>query len=218
MEDIKIIVNELKEALKPYDFIQKGTSCVFFYDCGWYIIKAEIIQMISSGTSVITGIDFCWNNYNNYLGYPLRGDAHDGKYTLNDFSQITKENVCKWINTEKEYFLKTYKNPLDMLPYFKKYNDIHHQPHGYIISRIFKNKKEAKYFEDEAVHLLKEYNVNHSIYILPSDHIGEKRYRELENHINTIIKMNDREFVDEIIKEINERRKKFKLKILEKYF
>ena len=217
--DIKIIVNELKEALKPYNFIQKGTSRIFYYDCGWYLILAEVIQMKTrSGikTTVITGLNFMWDNS---FSFSIREDAYSdvSNYSLDDFSQLIKEDICKWIDSKKEYFLKTYENPLNMLPYLKKHHDIHHQPHGYIISRIFNDKTETKYFENDVVHLLKEYNDNHSIYFLPSDYRGEKEFRELEAFVNAIIKMNDNEFATEINDRINMKRKKLKLKLSEKY-
>jgi hypothetical protein len=222
MVDIQLIAKELKEALNPYNFIQKGTSRIFFYDCGWYLIVAEIIQMKTKAgikTDIVTGINFCWDNTFAFsVGMPKSHDDTARYYSIIDFSQKIKEDICEWINSRKDIYLNIYKNPIDMVKFIKVYNDIHHQPHGYIISRIFKDKIETQFFEKEAVDLLKEYNTNHSIYFLPSHKNSEKTFRELEAFINKIIRINDNEFIDEINKRINEKRKKLKLKILGKYF
>ena len=218
--DIKVVVKELKDALKPYGFIQKGTSRIFYYDCGWYLISAEVIQMKTrSGikTTIITGLNFMWDNS---FYFPIKEDAliEIRNYAFDDFSEQIKEDMCKWVNSKKDFFLKMYENPLNMLTYLKKYRDIHHQPHGYIISRIFKDKKEVEWFEKDLVRTLNEYNTNYSIYFLPSDHYGQKWFSELNAFSNAIMKMNDNELTANINERINEIRNKLKLKISEKYW
>jgi hypothetical protein len=209
MADIKGIVNGFKETLPGYNFQQKGTSNIFFYDCGWHLIFVEILKS-GSIFSVITGINYCWSMGFNHS---IRDEGIDYEDIQALISSI--KNECIRINTRKEHLLKTYNDPINMLPYFKKFNDYFHQPHGYFIARIFKNKNETKYFEDELNELIESHN--------KPPYLGKydkraKNYPEFEKDILNVFKMNDNEFEMEIIKRINERRKKLKLKVLEKYF
>ena len=211
MEDIKIITNEIKEGLEKYDFKQKGTSRLFYYDCKWYVIIAELLT--GKDIAVINGIKFLWQ-FDNLL--PIREVTKDDlNYYIKETSPTIIEEACLWINSKKEYFLKIYENPTNMLVFFKNHIDFHRYPHDYILARMLNDSVETEYFENRAKNYVIEVNKNSGIYFTYG---SEKPFRIMEADINYIIKLSDTEFVDEMNKRINENRKKLKLKTYEKYF
>jgi hypothetical protein len=205
----KEIIDGFNRMLKGYGFIQKGTSEVFIYDCGWYCISVKLIK--SGSVYVInTGIHYLWDNTVYVHSIHGEGTQYDNEPQLSSI-----EDECVRINTRKEYLLKIYQNPQDMIPYFKKFDDYPHQPHGYFIARIFENKTETEYFKKILEGIIDAYNK--PPYLGDKDKRG-KYYPIFEQDILNIFKMDNEEFKNEIIKRINGNRKKYKLKILEKYF
>jgi hypothetical protein len=213
MEDIKAIIKEFGALLKPYGFEQKGSSRIFFYDCGWHLFFVHIDKS-SNGLSLLTGINYCWD-HDTFFHCSLRDEAKF--YKFNDEPLETfLPNECLRIKTRREDFINTYKDPKNMIQYFKKNNDYSCQPHGYFISRIFENINETKYFEEAMKNLIEMYNK--PPYLGPRWDLRPKNLQDFEADMEIIFKMQDNDFKIEIIKRINEKRKKLKLNILENYF
>ncbi len=212
MEDIKTLTAKVKENLKQYGFKQKGSSREFFYDEKWYIIIAQL-DTTPRGIIILNGIKLLWNCDKSI---PIREvTKNDLLYTITECSPVEIEKACAWVNSKKELFLNLYEKPENMLTYFRNHKDAHRYPHDYILARMLHDNENMAYFEKQEKDHLQGVNAHPGIYFTYG---SEKGFHIRETDVNHLMELDDEAFADEIIKRINENRKKLKLVTYSKYF